>query len=1164
MKRTCSLLLLSCWVIVAPVGAQTNTWQVLSPTPSILWEPSSFTDCTRTVTLANPPGRAYTGSVIGDGRIYYFGGAHHSYPGNDMVIYDIATNRWVDDPQQPQCMHPVCPDPSGGPGPADYDNYPSLCTPPAGGQYDSSCLRGSCYAGSAIYKPALRCKGGSRDGLLCATDADCSAGSQFFPGTSGSGICRVGIPTPGVVCTDCRPYAEHTYQRQAYNPLRHKELFGMLSGTWEYDYATRAFTWLGVPPPTGNADTASRLQMWEPIGQRMLFFTVGGKQYGVYQFNYTTNAWSLVDSYLPLANAQAEPWAAWDAQVNQFVIAFVQSPNSRWFLYDPRLTGASAWREITSNVPSDMKTAYCPTGGNTFPCFTSGITFDATNQRTIVLGQDGDPSGGRVFVLWAYDAAANTWQKVTTSGGSGVIDPSGYPNNFHYDAGSASLYVIDRVGYWSFGPGGAAGAVRTMKITLNLGNPLPTNTPGNTPTPTPTCAGTVRRVGPGRTYSKPSQAAAAVQSNDCVYIDAGSYPNDPSRWPASASNVTIRGVDGMVKLTVTNGDLTTGMGPDGSKGIWVINGDNTTVENIEFSCATSRVSNPNCSGVLVGDGNDAGIRLQAAGLTIRNCIFHDNDDGILGGPNVSGTAGDVVIENSEFFRNGFGDGQTHNLYLSSHNRSLTFRYNYSHGAITGHNLKSRAATNYILHNRIMDETNGVTSCSDPGYCSASVEVELPCGGLNYVIGNVIEKGPYADAADMIKFAAELASPSCPQPPNPTQELYVINNTMVNDFGGTTYFVRGFGTAPLLWAKNNIFWGAGTTINWPAGGTLVQASNVTADPKLLSRVTYDYRLTAGSSAAINHGIDPGLDARGYDLAPTMHYVYDRSSITRPSAGALDVGAFEYVAGTTAFPTPTSTPVNTATPPPTWTATPSGPVYCSAGQLEAVYPIASSGDDGIVRKNGANYQSLGSPYQETTSYADYIDYVIRKNTGSGYRVDLVAWRWNTARRPDGSAWPAGSTVVGAMLRPYWAGAGSGPRQLVAEWNNWPAPLNATNTWILTSPGAGDPTFGAAFGKPTAAGRQTITLSNADTNVNLNGYTGIRLMVSDGTPPATNEDNTTPVTPWDAQSSGGDRSTQLVICYVPGSGGPVATPTLSVATPTPTLGSGGPQRPSAPHLL
>ena len=1125
---------------VAQVAAgQTNTWIELSPTPVRRWNPASFTDCTTTEVTANPEGRAYSGTAYGNGQIFYWGGGHASYPANDVDLYDIAANRWTPDSRPPECLAPCCT------GSSDKcDNYPVGCSGTLA-PYSSSCLVGSCtiLGGTGASKTAFRCSGGTRGGLLCTQSSDCPGG----------GTCSVGIPTPGSTCATCRPYTEHSYQHQAYNPLRGKFMLYAFSGTYEWDPSARAWTWLGAPPPE-SGDQSNRMLIWDPLRSRMLFLQTGGGSSGVYVFDYGTNTWSQIDSYVPTSAWQAI-FGSWDASAGRFVIATNASGSVNWYVYDAGLTGAAAWREVSATAPADVK-SFCP-GGATRPCFTSGITYDATNRRTIVLTQD----PGNLLALWTYDPVADRWQKVPTSGGTGAIDPSGYPNTLQYDPETASLFLIDRVSFWS---NNAGGTVRTMKITLDLGNPLPTTPPVTgtlsptrtasaaptnpaPPPPTPTggtpgtCTGRVLQVGPGRTYTKPSQAAAEVQTNDCVYIDAGTYANDVARWPASAENVTIKGLNGMVKLTVTDGVVY------GSKGIWVVDGANTTIENVEFSCATSRTNNDNCSGILAGDENDAGIRLEAPGLTVRNCIFHDNDNGILGGPNTSSPIGDVLIENSEFFRNGFGDGYSHNLYLNKNNASLTFRYNYSHGAIAGHNLKSRAAKNYLLYNRIMDETNGVTSCTDPGTCSASAEVDLPCGGLGYIIGNLIEKGPNADSRDVIKFAAELSSPSCQQPADPTQELYAVNNTLVSDYSGSAYFIRGFGAAPLLWAKNNIFWGNGTPITWPSGGSLVQASNVTADPKLLSPSTYDYHLTAASSVAINHGVAPGTDAHGYALAPMMQYLYNRKSGTRPTNGALDVGAFEYAAAVTPFATPTITPTNTPTPAAVWTATPSHPGYCSSGQLEAVYPVAESVDDGAVRAEGTDYNALVTSDPVPDGYANYYKFAIRKNVNGRYVVALVEWRWNTSVRPDGSRWPAGTQVVGAYLRPYWVGGGTGTSDLAFEWHAWPPPaaLSASD-WTRDPAVAGDPTFAGTTGMPAAKGRQTVALSNAGTNVNLGGYTGVRMNVADVTAPAVGEENSVGARPRDYQTSSGDQSTQLVVCYVPGvSAAPTATP---VPRPTP----------------
>lgn len=927
MTRTLFLLLL--WASAAHATA--NVWQQLSPTPTAHWVPATLFDCTNSVSSPNPQGRSFSGSNYGNGQIYYWGGGHNSYPGNDMEVYDIATNRWLPDTVQPQCWAPCCAAAyscGGGllGGDQYCDNYPIDCSGSLD-PYSASCQYGSCvnYSGKSS-KGAFRCSGGSRDGQTCTVNGDCP-----------SGTCPITIPTPGTTCTTCKPYTEHTYQKEAYNPNTGHDFFVIDSGTWDWNPSTRAWTWLGPPAPQ-SADFSNRLVIYDPTVSKMLYIQAGGGNRGVYRFNDSTNAWTLADTYLP-TNAWTGLFATWDASVSKFVVVFMPDVNPfQWYLYDPTQTGAGAWTSLTT--PSALTTYMCG-GTASRPCFTSSVVYDGTNQRTIALTLDASNN----FALYALNAGTQTWSAVTTTGGTSTWGFSGNQtggyNTIHYDGPTGSLYLLDAGIPWECG---SASAVKMWTVQLDLGNPLPTNTPANTATPTPTqptptptatfptytptavpatytptntplpttptatptCVGTVRLVGPGRTYTTVNQATAVVQSNDCVYIDAGTYYNADAlgRWPATASNVTVRGSGGMARLMINNGDINTGMGGDTWKGIFVANGANLTVENIEFDCASSRPADAFCTGPAIGapspDYNYAGIRLQAAGLTVRNCIFRQNDNSILGGPTSGSPAGDVLIENSEFNQMGYGDGSSHGFYLNARNNTLTYRYNWAHNTIMGHHVKSRAVTNYVLYNRIMDQAVQTASCNDAGTCSASVEVELPCGGLSYVIGNALQKSVTADNNTMVNYAAEVANvTNCPF--TNTQELYVINNTLVSDYGPTTKFIRGAGTSPLVWAVNNIFWGAGTVLTWPSGGTQANYGNSTDDPKLQDQSLYDFHLTANSTAVQNIGVNPLTDDHGYSLIPTRQYVYDRASMARPDDGLLDLGAFEY--GYTPPPTPT---------------------------------------------------------------------------------------------------------------------------------------------------------------------------------------------------------------------------------------------------------------------
>src|SRR5215471_14965410 len=143
--------------------------------------------------------------------------------------------------------------------------------------------------------------------------------------------------------------------------------------------------------------------------------------------------------------------------------------------------------------------------------------------------------------------------------------------------------------------------------------------------PTPSA---VIRVGPGKELAKPSAAAKIARDGDVIEIDAGNYDGDAASW--TQNGLTIRGVGGRPHLRAN------GANAEG-KAIWVVKGSNTTIENVEFS------------GAVVGDGNGAGIRQEGAGLTLRRCYFHHNQNGILSSPNKDS---DIAIEHSEFANNG--------------------------------------------------------------------------------------------------------------------------------------------------------------------------------------------------------------------------------------------------------------------------------------------------------------------------------------------------------------------------------------------------------------------------------------------------------------------------------------------------------------------------------
>jgi hypothetical protein len=368
------------------------------------------------------------------------------------------------------------------------------------------------------------------------------------------------------------------------------------------------------------------------------------------------------------------------------------------------------------------------------------------------------------------------------------------------------------------------------------------------------CAsGAVLRVGPNLDYTTPCQAITAAQDGDRIEIDAaGTYRGDVCGW--KTNNLTLVGVNGRPRLDAA------GMNAQG-KAIWVISGNNTTVENIEFT------------GEVVPNHNGAGIRQEGTNLVVRHCYFHDNQEGILTGAD---PASKILIENTEFADNGYSDGQSHNIYIGRI-AEFTLRYSYSHNSISGHLVKSRALRNLILYNRLTGETG-----------SSSYELDLPNGGLSYVIGNIIEQGPLSENGTIVAYGEE-------GPSNPDSNLYFVNNTVVNHRSTGIFLNVDSGIPPPL-VENNTFNGNGEIILPPIGKL---SHNLIRSAQFVNPEDYDFH-PAANSPARDFGTDPGT-VNGYSLRPVYQYVHPMCFETRKTTGAaIDAGAFEYGGGGGASP------------------------------------------------------------------------------------------------------------------------------------------------------------------------------------------------------------------------------------------------------------------------
>ena len=349
-------------------------------------------------------------------------------------------------------------------------------------------------------------------------------------------------------------------------------------------------------------------------------------------------------------------------------------------------------------------------------------------------------------------------------------------------------------------------------------------------------------VGPSHKLRKPSEAALIAKNGQTILIEAAEYHGDIAYWPQD--NLTIRGVNGRAHLVADGASF-------GGKGTWVISGSDSIVENIEFS------------GAKVPDQNGAGIRFEGKNITIRNCYFHNNENGILSGANKDSQ---ILIENSEFANNGFGDGQSHNIYIGRTQR-MTAKFNSFHHAKVGHNLKSRARENYIAYNRFIDELDG----------TASYEINLPDGGLAFLIGNIIQQGPKTENETIVSYGEEGLQKG-------PHEFYFANNTVINDGPSDSKFIHiAKGVARVL-VVNNLFSGPGKILD--GIGELKNNMQV-GKSHFVAPDEFNYQLIEKSNA-IGAGIDPGK-VRDINLLPSFQYVHPLRSAPRKTNQRLDLGA-----------------------------------------------------------------------------------------------------------------------------------------------------------------------------------------------------------------------------------------------------------------------------------
>lgn len=322
-------------------------------------------------------------------------------------------------------------------------------------------------------------------------------------------------------------------------------------------------------------------------------------------------------------------------------------------------------------------------------------------------------------------------------------------------------------------------------------------------------------VGAGEQYETLKAAVAASQSGDTILVKPGLYEND---FSVITHDLRIAGDGGRAHLQGTQE-------VDNGKGILdVENGANVIVENLEIS------------GAKVSAENGAGIRHHGGDLTIKDCVFHDNQDGILAGDNPNAH---ITIDHSEFAANGTGDGYTHGVYVN-HIGSLTVTDSYFHDTDAGHHIKSRADSTDVENCRLVDG-NGTTS----------YDIDMPNGGNGVIKNNYIEQGHNSDNPTMVNYGGEGVGNG--------GDLWVEHNTFASRLDGNAYGVRNWTSAEAHLVDNQ-FENVGTV----STGNCSVNGNTTTDA-LDAAPVGDHSLDLAG-----HGL-AGIPAADADVVPTTDWL-----------------------------------------------------------------------------------------------------------------------------------------------------------------------------------------------------------------------------------------------------------------------------------------------------
>ncbi len=323
-------------------------------------------------------------------------------------------------------------------------------------------------------------------------------------------------------------------------------------------------------------------------------------------------------------------------------------------------------------------------------------------------------------------------------------------------------------------------------------------------------------------------------------------------------------------------------GGDRGRGCWQFDGAaHYDVESVVFT---------GCHTAMNGQYDSAGIRYYngSTGIYVKDCVFHDNDDGLTGGSQDS----DMVVEFSEFYSNGNlqASPPTHNVYI--YGGTFTLRYSYVHDALQGQNFHVRAKQSTLEYNWFAHGASYEGDLmTDDDYAGGSTFSQSML-----FRGNVIVEGSPANHSQIIAVFNDTSASG------DTFSIDVESNTVIAAApqGALVHLSNADGTTMSATINNNILTvsttayniedtAAGTVSgsnNWFQTGTNaapLTASVLGADPKFLA--SPKYRLDPSSACVGAAAANSSSPDKEYYLDDVTTRAY------RLRASVKDIGAFE---------------------------------------------------------------------------------------------------------------------------------------------------------------------------------------------------------------------------------------------------------------------------------